>query len=204
MARPKNQTVRRNQLIEAAKRAIAHHGLNGLQSKDVAAEAGLSAGSVAYYYPDLTDLIRDVHQRELDRFYWERLHEVESAQDPRTQLGMAVTSGIPKSGGDIDYQVLNEMHVQAFRDPFHARLMANLFEREVSLYLSILDSGVRKGVFELRAPDRTVARNIVALEDAYGLHILGGSSVSVEQALSLLLTYVESAVGCELAIAAGS
>lgn len=198
MARPKNQELRRAQLIDAAKSAIAIHGLTGLRTTDVAAQARLSAGSVAYYYPDLKDLVRDVHSNELDRFYWSRLREAELADDPREKLCRTIRSGIPHAADDVDYQVLNEMHVQAFREPAHARLMSNLFEREVSLYLPILEAGIAQGLFELQATSLTTARNLVALEDAYGLHILGGSALSAKDAYGLIVANAESATGCEL------
>lgn len=199
MARPKNQDARRTQLIQAAKQAIAERGLSGLRLKDIAAQCELTAGAVAYYYPAVEDLIRDVHRHELDRFYWARLRETESADDPRHKLCRAVKSGIPDSPRDIDYQVLNEMHIQAFRDPFHARLMSNMFDREVSLYLSILEAGTAQQLFTLRASSLGTARNIVAIEDAYGLHILGGSPIGVDEAYALILAHVETVTGCELA-----
>ncbi|GAB3559663.1 TetR/AcrR family transcriptional regulator [Spelaeicoccus albus] len=186
-------------MIGAAKRAIAIHGLTGLRTKDVAAQSQLSAGAVSYYYPDLAGLIRDVHSQELDRFYWSRLRDAEFADDPRVKLCCTIRSGIPHAADDVDYQVLNEMHVQAFRDPFHARLMANLFEREVSLYLPILESGAEQGLFTLRASSLTIARNLVALEDAYGLHILGGTPLGADEAYNLIVANAENATGCVLA-----
>lgn len=198
MARPKNQKTRRAQLIQAGKKAIALHGLNGLRIKDIAEQCELTAGAVAYYYPAIEDLLRAVHQHELDRFYWARLRETELADDPRYKLCHAVKSGIPRSSGDIDYQVLNEMHVQAFRDSFHARLMSNMFDREVSLYLPILETGESQGWFSLRASSLKTARNLVALEDAYGLHILGGSPIDVDEAYALILAHAEAATDCTL------
>ncbi|NUS50865.1 MAG: TetR family transcriptional regulator, partial [Nocardioidaceae bacterium] len=60
MARPKEQAARRQELVAAAGRVIVQRGVRGLRVKDVAAQAGISAGLVSYYYPDLGDLRSEV------------------------------------------------------------------------------------------------------------------------------------------------
>jgi AcrR family transcriptional regulator len=199
VARVKNQGARRAEIVEAAKRAIAERGLTGLRLKDVAAHSELTAGAVAYYYPDLEDLIREVHQHALDRFYWGRKRETERDEDPRITLRRTIRSGVPESAHDTDFQVLNELHVHAYRDPFHAQLMAELFDREVSLYVDVLEKGVAAGAFDLKASTLTVARNLVALEDAYGLHLLGGSHLGRGDIRDLILANAGVLTGCDLA-----
>lgn len=198
VARPKNQTARREQLIAAAKRAIAARGLTGLRIKDVARECGLSAGSVAYYFPDLDDLVKDVHRDAVDRFYWARLRHIDPDDPPTRRLRVLIDSGVVQSSDDVDFQVLNELHVHAFRDPFHARLMADLFEREVSLYVPTLQIGAATGFFTLCADAGDVARNLVALEDAYGLHVLGGTHLSTGDVRRLITVAAEAMVGASL------
>jgi DNA-binding transcriptional regulator YbjK len=198
MARVKDQAARRAEIVDAAKRAIATRGLTGLRLKDVAAECELTAGAVAYYYPDLTQLVREVHLDEVDRFYWDRRRAIEAVDDPRVKLSRTVASGVPSSARDVDFQVLNELHVHAYRDEVHARLMADLFDREVSLYESVLMDGVAAGVFALKAPAGMIARNLVALEDAYGLHVLGGSRVGGAEVRDMILAHAAVMVGCDL------
>ena len=86
MARPKNQKARREQLVHSAKQAIVERGLNGLRAIDVAAYSELGAGSVAYYYPDLSDLVRDVHEDAVSRFYWNRRQPGAEGGEPSGQV----------------------------------------------------------------------------------------------------------------------
>ncbi|MDT5002609.1 MAG: hypothetical protein QOK12_4714, partial [Mycobacterium sp.] len=53
MARPRNQGARRQALIEATYTAGHKRGLRSLSLTDVAEQAGLSRGTVLYYYGDL-------------------------------------------------------------------------------------------------------------------------------------------------------
>lgn len=198
MARPKNQGARRLELVQAAKQAIAVRGLTGLRATDVAAQTRLSPGTVAYYYPDLEELIREVHRDAVSRFYWNRMRRVASIDDPRAKLRRTIRSGIPASRDDLDFQALNELHVHAFRNEYHGRLMAELYEREVSLYASVLDEGERRGCFSPLLPVGTIARSLVALEDAYGLHLLGGTPVSRDDVYRLIVANAEAMTRCPL------
>lgn len=204
MARPKNQAARRAEIIAAAKRAIAERGLTGLRLKDVAARTELTAGAIAYYYPDLAGLIRDVHQDALERFYWARKHKAANDENPRAALRHLIEDGVPASVRDIDFQVLNELHVHAFRDEFHARLMADLFDREVSLYIEILERGAAAGDFELPLPAVAVARLLVALEDASGLYLLGGTHLTRAEMRDLILSNAAILTGAEVASASAA
>jgi AcrR family transcriptional regulator len=200
VARPRQQTARRHDLVEAAGRAIAERGLTGVRIKDVAAEAGLSAGLVSYYYPDFDDLLADVHQDAVDRFYWARLRAVEGADQPAAQLVALVEQGVPERPDDLTCAVLYELHLHASRSRTHAVLMTSLYDQEVSLYERVLRAGRDQGVFSM--PEEwvdVVATNAVALEDAYGLHIVGRNAhVGAQQARSNILAYLGNATGASL------
>ncbi|WP_152345924.1 TetR/AcrR family transcriptional regulator [Brevibacterium sp. CFH 10365] len=198
MARPKNQEGRRAQLVQAAKKAIAERGLNGLRTIDVAAHSEVGAGSVAYYYPDLGDLVREVHEDAVSRFYWNRREQGIAGETPETKLAHVIRSGIPVSSDDIDFQVLNELHTHAFRDNFHAGLMAELYRLEVSLYTAVLTEGVDSGAFTMTLPMGTAASNLVALEDAYGLHFMGGTPLDADDIFRLIAANAEVLTGCRL------
>ncbi|WP_432790483.1 hypothetical protein QYM46_01520 [Brevibacterium sp. K11IcPPYGO002] len=198
MARPKNQAGRRAQLVQAAKQAIAKRGLNGLRTIDVAAHSELGAGSVAYYYPDLGDLVREVHEDAVSRFYWNRREQGSADEPPATRLARIIRSGIPRSRDDVDFQVLNELHIHAYRDTFHAGLMAEMYRLEVSLYVAVLNEGVDAGVFTLALPVDTAASNLVAMEDAYGLHFMGGTPLDVDDIFRMIIANAEVLTGCRL------
>lgn len=198
MARPKNQEGRRAQLVQAAKKAIAKRGLNGLRTIDVAAHSEVGAGSVAYYYPDLGDLVREVHEDAVSRFYWSRREQGSASEQPAIRLARIIRSGIPRSRDDVDFQVLNELHTHAYRDAFHAGLMAEMYRLEVSLYAAVLREGVDAGVFTLSLSVDTAASNLVAMEDAYGLHFMGGTPLEVEDIFRMIIANAEVLTGCKL------
>jgi len=195
--RPKNQTARREALVDAAGRAIAERGLDGLRIKDIAAEAGMSAGSVLYYYPEMDELVLEVHRGAVERYLGARQGAVEGASGAVARLRALVGSGLPGGSGDAVHGLLFELHRRADRSSGHATLMASLFAREVALYATVLEVGAAVGEFTLGEPVADLARNLVALEDGYGLHIVSrNAELTPDVARRLLLGYARTVTGC--------
>ncbi|SES73512.1 TetR/AcrR family transcriptional regulator [Geodermatophilus poikilotrophus] len=199
VARPREQTARRRNIIAAARRAIVARGVRGLRVKDVAAQAGISAGLVSYYFPELDRLLVDVHQDSVDRFYWGRLRTIEGLADGAARLRALVAGGLPVGADDEICHCLYELHLHAARDETHAGLMTDLFDREVALYASVLRRGEQEGEFVLSAPAEDVAATAVVLEDAYGLHIVARNrSIDRRRAATLLLSCLGTMTGTVL------
>lgn len=199
VARPKDQRERRGDLVRAAARAIAETGVAGLRIRDVAAQSGLSAGLVTYYYPGLDELVLDVHADAVRRFYSARREAIDRLDGPLEQLAELVRRGTPEADDDLLFRVLYQLHVHAARSAAHAALMSSLWEQEVSLYELVLARGAERGVLALRSSPREIAETVVALEDAVGLHVVGRNvAVSVERARALVTALVEREVGCAL------
>lgn len=197
MGRPKNQAARREALVDAAGRAIAERGLEGLRIKDIAAEAGMSAGSVLYYYPEMDELVLEVHRGAVERYVAARHACTDPVTDPVERLRALIGSGQPHGAGDPQHSLLYELHRRAERSTGHAALMASLFAREVALYTTVLEVGAVAGAFTLAEPAADVARNLVALEDGYGLHIVSrNTQVTPDEARQLILGYARAATGC--------
>src|SRR6478736_6870400 len=150
MARPKDQRGRRSDLVRAASQAIVDSGVAGLRIRDVATQAGLSAGLVSYYYPSLDELVLDVHADAVRRFYSARREAIDGLEDPMAQLAELVRLGVPDDVDDLLCRVLYELHVHGARSAAHAALMSSLWEQEVSLYELVLTRGTERGVLSLR------------------------------------------------------
>lgn len=197
MARRKDQAARRLQVEEAAERALARHGAEAIRVSDVAAEAGLSSGTVLYYYPTRSELIRIAFQRALTRFVEHRQAVVGALDDPAAQLVAMLHEGFPTDPDDADVVPLYT-GVQAIRDdPGLARLVRAVSARQVDLYRAILEGGARSGAFTLAASSTSIAQNLVALEDAYGLYAIG-SGFPVAEGFRRTLEFAELAVGRSL------
>ncbi|MCG7205109.1 TetR/AcrR family transcriptional regulator [Streptomyces arenae] len=196
--RPRNQTARREALVSAAGRAITQRGLEGLRIKDIADAAGVSQGSVLYYYPELSDLVLEVHREAVESYLASRQEAYDSAPatDPAARLLALLRSGLPTVADDPVHALLYELHRRAGRSPGHAELMASLFSREVALYTTALEVGAAVGIFTLAGNPRDLAHGLVALEDGYGLHMIShNAALKLERTHELLRAQARMVTG---------
>ncbi|MFB9961600.1 TetR/AcrR family transcriptional regulator [Sinosporangium siamense] len=195
----KSRADRRLDLIEAARRAVIRHGIEGVHLNHVAEEAGLTSGAVLYHYPDLGELLVEAHHASTERFYEQRLRQISKITDPREKLVVTIRSGLPTGPLDPDVRLLNELGGAAGRNRIYGLLLTTLYDRQVSMYQSILDTGAALGVFTLVDEPLTVARNLVALEDAYGYRITARHpTIGPDEATELILSYARGMTGCPL------
>jgi AcrR family transcriptional regulator len=172
--RTRDQARRREELVSAATTLVSRKGLSGVRLRDVADAAGLTSGAVLYYYDDLDTLFTAAYDRAIDRFCRQREQAIAGIADPVQRLATAVRMAIPSGPDDHEIRLLYELEPVAFRDPACAALMSAYIERQVATYTAILEVGAAIGVFELAHDARTIARNLVSLEDGQGLYVLMG------------------------------
>ena len=196
MARPKRQEARRAALIEATYAAGRMHGLRSLSLTDVAEQAGLSRGAVLYYYEDLDALLVEAHAAGVERFCDERDHLVGELDDPRDRLGAAIEAGLPTGPDDALMSLLYEFDVLAGNSELHDELVQTMYLRQLATYRGILAAGREAGVFNAALPDEHLAMTFVALEDAYGLHIVGGNALMTVPTAATAMRDVAAALGC--------
>ncbi len=197
--RPRNQEARRRELHAAARRAIAERTTR-VRLKDIADQAGLAPASVLYYYPDVDVLLREAFLSATERFAERRRCAVERLDDPRDQLVEMIGTGLPLTPDDEDVVILYEGAGLIRHDPGLAEIVRNLTDLQVELYRRILERGSANGVFSLRDDARAIARNLVALEDAYGLYIVD-VGLPYHEARAEVESFARIATGCDLVAA---
>jgi DNA-binding transcriptional regulator YbjK len=193
--RPRNQTRRRHELVSAASALVARKGLSGVRLRDVA-DAGVTSGAVLYYYENLDELFTAAYDRAIDRFCREREQAIAPIADPAQRLAAAIRLAIPRGPEDDEIRLLYELEPVAFREPACAALMSAYIERQVAMYATILEIGAATGVFELAHDARSLARNLISLEDGQGLYVLLGRD-DPEEVERRILDYLAAATGID-------
>lgn len=195
----KSKGARRTELLEAAQRAMAEHGTS-VRLNQVAEEAGLTSGAVLYHYPDLQELLVDANRAGMERFYDARVKAIAGVTDPAERLVRTLASGVPVDEDDEDVRLLCALGGAAARNTVYAVLLTSLYDRQVAMYQMILESGSAQGAFRLAGDSLDIARNLVALEDAYGYRIMAGHpTIGHDASVELILTYARLATDHPLA-----
>jgi AcrR family transcriptional regulator len=198
MARRKDQDAAREAIISAALLAIRDRGIDGLRIRDIADIAGVSSGTVHYYFTDFAGLLSEVYQRASERFYGDRMAVVTELVDARDKLSAMISTGIPWSSDDALVIALYRLDSYlAFRDT-HSAMVTALYDKQVALYLGILETGQAQGHFALQSKPLDIAQNLVALEDAYGLHITTDNrTLPPPRAAALIRSYAVVTTQCQ-------
>ena len=182
-------------LLVAAQRAMAEHGTS-VRLNQIASEAGVTAGAVLYHYPNMQELLFEANQSGMARFHDHRLEALVGISDPADRLIQTIRTGVPEGPEDPDVRLLCALGGEAARNNLYALLLTSLFDRQVSMYQGILEMGVASCDFELRQDSLTIARNLVALEDAYGYRMMAKHpTLGYESAVELIVEYARLATG---------
>jgi len=173
-------------------------GTTGISLRDVAHEAGVSPSSVLYYYRDLEELVAESIQHGIERFYERRQHAVERYDDPREQLVATLLRGFPTGSDDPDVMLLY-LGIPLVRGSASiGALTRSLTATQVALYRSILEVGAARAAFTLNDDALTIAANLVALEDAYGMYVMNGNADRLPAYINRVVAFASTATSCDL------
>lgn len=194
--RVKDQTRRREQLVEAARAVLLERGATGVRVKDIADRAGLAPSSVLYYYPEIDKLLLEVARGAFSRYGERRAAAVREQPDAPSQLRLAIELGVPTGPDDAESRLLYELDALTGASAAFELVSTSYFDRQVHLYMTIIETGTARDELEPTAPAETIARGFVALEDGLGLQVvIGNPSVDAAEARRVLLSYAAAMTG---------
>ena len=81
---------KRQQLLDAAARHFAEAGYDATSMRDIAADAGMKAGSIYYYFPSKENLLLAVHEEGIDWISRAVLAALEEKSGPWRRLELAM------------------------------------------------------------------------------------------------------------------
>jgi AcrR family transcriptional regulator len=171
--RPSVEPERREQLIAAAARVIARSGYDAATVRDVAREAGVSTGVIAYYFEGKDDLFAHV-LRDASRAFRTRLESARSAAEtPRERLLALAEAATPADDEAARAHALwIDFWARAARDPALAGLTVRLYDGWRGEIADAVREGQRAGVFRGDADPDAFARGYAAAADGLATHVV--------------------------------
>lgn len=94
---------KRPQLLDAAARYFAEQGYDAASMRDIAAAAGMKAGSMYYYFPSKEDLLVAVHEEGIRRISTAVAEALNGVDGPWARLEAAMSAHLQSLLGGGDY-----------------------------------------------------------------------------------------------------
>jgi AcrR family transcriptional regulator len=160
-------------ILEAACRAILERGFPATRIADVARAAGVSTGTVHYYFSTRDEVLIAALKWATDNLFG-RIEEAEGAE-PGRRLGHLLDVSVPRPGPARDEYVLwIELWLRVLHQPELMPEIEAISRRWRAYFSDIVRAGTESGDFRPVAPAGEVAERLVALVDGLGFETLLG------------------------------
>ncbi|MCS5510908.1 TetR/AcrR family transcriptional regulator [Curtobacterium flaccumfaciens pv. flaccumfaciens] len=166
--------VRRAMIVEAARAVIVRNGVGATGLRDIAAEAGVSVGTVTYHFGSVAEILNEVVVLETERFYGAIVAAVDAEPDVLVGLRMLVTPLF----GDTEqvrqhWRIWSDYWTAVVRRPEVAAEYAERIRVWEACLVRVIRRGVEAGVFVDVDAD-TVALQLAAYSDGVATQIAQG------------------------------
>jgi len=172
MPRPSVEAERRPQILSAAYSMIASVGIPELRLSDVAKEAGVSAGTVHYYFETKKDLITAAFEFNLTDSLARRQELLASGKNSLGVLHDLVESYLPN--GDLSiraWKVWLALWAEGSRTPALQEINDTLYGQWRDVVAKVIGSAQKEG--EAREGDPTTLANmLIGMLDGLAVQVL--------------------------------
>ncbi|MCT9869824.1 TetR family transcriptional regulator [Paenarthrobacter aurescens] len=178
MARVDKKEIRRQEIVAAAQAVAARDGAEGATLRAIAAEAGMAANAVLYYFGSHAEIIAAAVHASSDRFLEKLAEAVDPEMGPTARLAAVIGAGTTAGLDDDVSRILYEYWPHMLRDPEQRRIQEELTGAQERVYREIIDAGILSGEFSPLLDPAKIARTLVAQEDGLVMDVLAGSASS--------------------------
>lgn len=161
---PERAAARRDAILRSAAELFAERGFEGTSAAEIAKAAGLSSGSVFYYFPDKRAVFRALFEQDLPAAR-ELVARHADGEDPVASIlamvdALAAEAVDPLAPGNVV-----ELLRQVGKDPELARIITETAQVQHEGFAALVDRGIRTGAIDPALDPREAARWIQIVID---------------------------------------
>ena len=185
--------TRQQQISQACARLIARRGYAATSMRDVAAEVGISTGTLMHHIQSKADLLTATLLGVADEVM-ERIQDaMAQSTDPIEQLRLVVRALLGEAEAvDICWRVWLAFWHEAAIDPALASVASDMTVRSEQMLAQLIRSGIEAGKLRCEDPDER-ASELAALIDGVAIRVYGETGRwSHERAIGLVEQVIDS------------
>lgn len=165
--------TRQMQIIQAAMQCFQRKGYENTTIDDIAAEYGLSKGSIYWYYPSKKDILMAVFHHMVSQLFTEYASLVSSPISPRQKLIQMVHLMAQMLLRNYEsYRPFMVLMSVAYEDDELRSMSASLYEQAEEMMAEILQQGEKAGEFIVPNKRLTTSLMIATAEGLFTRQIL--------------------------------
>jgi AcrR family transcriptional regulator/transposase-like protein len=151
----------------AACRVIAERGVSSARIADIAEEAGLSPGSIHYYFRSKDDMLLDAFRWAGERFFGIARNLLDEEADPTAAVSRILQMSIPSDRPTVEeYLLWPEVWVRARNHPHFMTECTSISRRWYETVLAVFRHGTREGSFTPVTALEEVCERYVAIAES--------------------------------------
>ena len=196
------RTAQRERILAAAEQLLVTHGVEKSRLRDVSEAAGVSVGTVQYYFDTRDRLITELFDWSSERRLRAWLEAAPTVGDPWSRLTSLLDASLPEPllwrsriwiefcamARDDELRAKLDHHYEAWRPPFR----------------QVIEDGIEVGVFRPIWPVADIVDLFIIFVDGASVGVsLGAPGVTSEQLHRLLLETARVTLGVDVAVAGG-
>jgi len=189
-----NAGEKRERILRAAETCLKERGLGALNIRDVAREAGVSLGSVHYYFAGKDQILMEVFQGFVRRVSRATVARVPGA-DPRQVIADFLEGFFTELEREpYTSQLFLDLWQHVNRHEESRRLMESYYRSALDFLTRLIRDGKRQGVFQVDTPALAAAQ-IIALIDGIKVQAhLFGAAVDLTKMKRASRRFIEGAL----------
>jgi AcrR family transcriptional regulator len=186
---------REESILAAARHALAERGFEATRIADIARGAGVSTGTVHYYFKTKDDVLLAALRWANETPYRRLETALEEEGDPVSQLAMLIDVAVPYPGWLREqYLLWIELVSRVLRGTELRPDSRKVGVRWRRYFREVIEEGERAGAFQPVAPADEVAERLVGLADGLAFKALAGD-VTPERVHELLRRFAAEQLG---------
>ncbi len=186
---------RAESILQAARRALAERGFEATRIADIARGAGVSTGTVHYYFKTKHDVLLAALRWANETPYTRLETALEEEDDAVSQLALLIDVAVPYPGWlEEQYLLWIELVNRVLRARELRPESQKVGVRWRRYFREVIEEGERAGAFRPVAPADEVAERLVSLADGLALKALAGD-ITPERVHELLRRFAADQLG---------
>lgn len=196
MPRPSVEAERKAQILRATCAVIADAGIHDLRLADVARRAGVSSGTIHYYFDSKQALLHAAFEDNFRHSLERRAAVLAGGGSPLDLLARLVESYAPQDDESVAaWRVWAELWVHGLREPELQELNESIYGEWRRTVVGLVRDAQDQGLLTGEDPV-LVANTVVAVIDGLAIQVLLGSrNMTVDRMRATCRAYLDSLAG---------